>query len=106
MVVGAGALGNEMIKNLTLLGWVTLYIVDRDVIEASNLTRSVLFCVPDVDEILARTRKAEFAASRVREMNPEVRAIPIVGEIADVGLGFLARMDLIFSCRGQRTGAA
>jgi adenylyltransferase/sulfurtransferase len=99
MVVGAGALGNEIIKNLTLLGLGNLYIVDRDVIEPSNLTRSVLFCVPHVDQILAnRTWKAEFAASRVRELNPEVQAVPIVGEIADVGLGLLARMDLVFSC--------
>src|SRR5215467_14413941 len=66
MVVGAGALGNEVIKNLSLLGLGTIYIVDRDVIEASNLTRSVLFCVPQVQQIIAnRTCKAEFAASRV-----------------------------------------
>jgi adenylyltransferase/sulfurtransferase len=99
MVVGAGALGNEVIKNLTLLGVGSIYIVDRDVIESSNLTRSVLYCVPHVQQILSnRTLKAEFAASRVREMNPEVRAVAITKEIADVGLGVLARMDLVFSC--------
>src|SRR5437867_1465346 len=99
MVVGAGALGNEVIKNLTLLGVGAIYIVDRDVIESSNLTRSVLFCVPHVEQIIAKqTWKAEFAASRVSEMNPEVRSVPIVNEIADIGLGVLARMDLIFSC--------
>jgi adenylyltransferase/sulfurtransferase len=99
MVVGAGALGNEVIKNLTLLGMGAIYIVDRDVIELSNLTRSVLFCVPQVQQIIAnQTPKAEFAAARVRELNPDVRAIPIVKEIADVGLGVLARMHLVFSC--------
>jgi adenylyltransferase/sulfurtransferase len=99
MVVGAGALGNEVIKNLTLLGVGTTYIVDRDLIESSNLTRSVLFCVPQIAQIISnRTWKAEFAASRVREINPEVRAVAITGEIADVGLGILRRMDLIFSC--------
>src|SRR5215813_11326227 len=73
MVVGAGALGNEVIKNLTLLGLGAIYIVDRDVIEPSNLTRSVLYCVPQVQQIISnRTPKAEFAAARVREMNPEV----------------------------------
>ena len=99
MVVGAGALGNEIIKNLTLLGVGTVFIVDRDVIEASNLTRSVLFCVPDIEQVIRnRTSKAEFAASRVRQMNPEVCAIAMVNEIGDVGLGILARMDLVFSC--------
>src|SRR5215471_13912573 len=91
MVVGAGALGNEVIKNLTLLGLGTIYIVDRDVIESSNLTRSVLFCVPHVQQIIdSRTSKAKFAAIRVHEINPEVRCIAIEQEIADVGLGVLA----------------
>ena len=99
MVVGAGALGNEVIKNLTLLGLGAIYIVDRDVIESSNLTRSVLYCVPHVQQIISnRTRKAEFAASRVREINPEVRCVAIAKEIADVGLGVVARMHLVFSC--------
>src|SRR5215472_8328920 len=99
MVVGAGALGNEVIKNLALLGLGAIYIVDRDVIESSNLTRSVLFCVPHVQQIIAnRTRKAEFAASRVREINPEVRCVAIAKEIADVGLGVVSRMHLVFSC--------
>src|SRR5262244_614861 len=75
MVVGAGALGNEVIKNLSLLGLGTIYIVDRDVIESSNLTRSVLFCVPDIRQIISNhTAKARFAASRVADINPEVRA--------------------------------
>src|SRR5215467_15364861 len=92
MVVGAGALGNEVIKNLTLLGLGSIYIVDCDVIESSNLTRSVLFCVPHVQQLISsRTSKAAFAASRVHEMNPEVHAVAIEKEIADVGLGVLAR---------------
>ena len=43
LVVGAGALGNEVLKNLALLGVGTIYLVDFDTIEQSNLTRSVLF---------------------------------------------------------------
>src|SRR5271156_1770164 len=43
LVVGAGALGNEVMKNLALLGLGTIYLIDRDVVEPSNLSRSVLF---------------------------------------------------------------
>src|SRR5512143_427107 len=43
MVVGAGALGNEVLKNLALLGAGHLFVVDFDTIEASNLTRSILY---------------------------------------------------------------
>ena len=61
LVVGAGALGNEVLKNLALLGIGTTYVVDFDTIEPSNLARSVLFRVAD------RGRsKAEVAAERAR----------------------------------------
>ena len=43
LVVGAGALGNEVIKNLALMGIGNLYVVDFDTVEAANLSRSVLF---------------------------------------------------------------
>ncbi len=43
MVAGAGALGNEVVKNLALLGVGTILLVDLDLVEPSNLSRSVLF---------------------------------------------------------------
>src|SRR5947209_7959404 len=43
IVGGAGALGNEVLKNLALLGVGRVFVCDRDTIETSNLTRSVLF---------------------------------------------------------------
>ena len=43
LVVGAGALGNEVLKNLALLGVGTVYVIDLDAVEPSNLSRSVLF---------------------------------------------------------------
>jgi molybdopterin/thiamine biosynthesis adenylyltransferase len=99
VVVGAGALGNEVIKNLALLGVGSLCIVDRDRIEASNLTRSILFCTSEAEHHLAqKTPKAELAAKSVQEINPEVNVESFAGEIADFGLGRLRRSDLVFSC--------
>src|SRR5881275_2991994 len=43
LVIGAGALGNEIIKNLALLGVGNIFIADRDRIENSNLSRSILY---------------------------------------------------------------
>ena len=43
LVAGAGALGNEVVKNLALFGVGHITVVDFDRIEVSNLTRSVLF---------------------------------------------------------------
>ena len=49
MVVGAGAIGNELIKNLTLLGIGKILIFDMDDIENTNLTRSILYRRKDVE---------------------------------------------------------
>ncbi|MCB0035926.1 MAG: ThiF family adenylyltransferase, partial [Anaerolineales bacterium] len=42
LVIGAGALGNEVLKNLALMGIGRMVIADFDIIEDSNLSRSVL----------------------------------------------------------------
>lgn len=43
LVVGAGALGNEVLKNLALIGVGNITIIDFDTVSVTNLTRSVLF---------------------------------------------------------------
>lgn len=93
LVVGAGALGNEIIKNLTLLGVGTIHVVDMDRIESSNLSRSPLFRQSDVGEY-----KANVVAKHAMSMNPDVRVVPIVGKFEDqIGLGLLREMDLVFA---------
>ncbi len=47
LVVGAGALGNEILKNLAVLGFRRVVIVDLDRIDESNLSRSVLYRAAD-----------------------------------------------------------
>lgn len=91
MVVGAGAIGNELIKNLTLLGIGKILIYDMDLIENTNLTRSVLYRAKDVGRY-----KAEVAAERAREINPDVHAKAFAQNIIDdVGLGVFRRMDVV-----------
>jgi adenylyltransferase/sulfurtransferase len=98
LVVGAGALGNEVLKNLALLGVGHIVIVDFDTIEASNLTRSILFRMDDRGRA-----KAEVAAERVRQINPDVQIVPLHGDITfDVGLGLIQRMDVVIGCLDNR----
>ncbi len=105
VVVGAGALGNEVIKNLALLGVGSLCVVDRDHVEPSNLTRSILFCIPEIEHHFRhKTPKAELAAKRVTEINPDVHVEWFAGEIADFGLGRLRRSDIVFSCLDNELG--
>ena len=98
LVVGAGALGNEIIKQLGLLGVGQILIADRDTIELSNLTRAVLFRERDLGRA-----KAEVAAERVEDLNPEVTAQPFTGNIVyDLGAGVYGEMDIIFGALDNR----
>jgi adenylyltransferase/sulfurtransferase len=91
MVVGAGAIGNELIKNLTLLGIGRILIFDMDAIENTNLTRSVLYRAKDVGRY-----KCEVAAERAMEINPDVKAKAFICNIIDdLGLGVYRRMDVV-----------
>ncbi len=98
MVIGAGALGNEIVKQLGLLGVGHVFIADLDTIERSNLTRSVLFRERDCGQA-----KAEVAARAVEEINPEVKAQPFVGNVVyDLGAGVYSEMDLVFGALDNR----
>jgi len=98
LVVGAGALGNEVLKNLAMLGVGHVYVVDFDEIEESNLTRSVLFRSRD------RGRpKADVAADMLRDINPEITVRAFRGNVVtDLGLGLFAEMDVVIGCLDNR----
>ena len=98
MVVGAGALGNEVIKNLVLMGIGNIFIVDFDEIELANLSRSVLFRETDTGR-----KKAEVAAARAKEINPNIHVQYFHGDVTTaLGLGIFRRMDVIIGCLDNR----
>jgi len=91
VVIGAGALGNELIKNLALLGIGSLLIVDLDTIENSNLSRSVLYRASHNGR-----PKAEVAAAAARAIYPEICVHFIQGNVIhDLGLGIFRWADLV-----------
>ena len=98
MVVGCGALGNEVLKNLALMGAGHLTLVDFDRVEEGNLPRSVLYRKADVGQY-----KVDVAARKLREMNPGIRVRTVCGDIAyDVGLGLVREMDVVMGCVDSR----
>ena len=100
MVVGCGALGNEVLKNLILLGVRHLVVVDFDRVEKDNLSRSVLFTKDDAD---AGRYKVDAVVQRLRQMAPETEVTPICGDIAyDVGLGLIRQMNVLIGCVDNR----
>lgn len=100
LVAGAGALGNEVVKDLALFGVGHIYVVDFDRVEITNLTRSVLFREQDA---LDRNFKAEVVARRAMEINPQIKVTPIVGNLfSDVGLGIYRSVDVVIGCLDSR----
>ncbi|MDA1347215.1 MAG: ThiF family adenylyltransferase [Crenarchaeota archaeon] len=65
-VVGIGGLGNPITTRLAAMGVGTLRIVDRDVIELSNLHRQTMFDEDDVGQV-----KVEVAAKKLQKLNPD-----------------------------------
>lgn len=101
LVVGAGALGNELLKNFALVGVGHIDIIDLDTIESSNLSRCVLFA--DEDEGAA---KAMAAAAAVRRLNSEVNVTAHVGNVMARGVGWFSRFDLVVAGLDNREARA
>jgi len=66
-VVGVGGLGNPIVTRLAAMGVGKIRIVDRDVIELSNLHRQTMFNEDDVGQV-----KVETAAKKLRKLNPDI----------------------------------
>ena len=75
VVVGAGAIGNEVVKNLALLGVGAVDVYDFDQVEEHNLTRSVFLRESDIGE-----SKATAVVRRASEVDPGVRLRAIEGD--------------------------
>jgi molybdopterin/thiamine biosynthesis adenylyltransferase len=91
LVIGAGALGNEIIKNLALLGVGNVLIADKDRIEHSNLSRSVLYRAADAGQ-----PKAAVAAHAARDIYPDINVQPFDGDVVhDLGMGVFRWADVV-----------
>lgn len=75
VVVGAGAVGNEVVKNLALMGVGRIDVHDFDRVEVHNLTRSIFLREADVG-----TPKARAVAMRAAEVDPNVAVRAIEGD--------------------------
>jgi adenylyltransferase/sulfurtransferase len=77
-VVGTGGLGNPITTRLAAMGIGTLRIVDRDVIELSNLHRQTMFDEDDVGQI-----KVEVAAKKLQKLNPDCKIEALAVSVND-----------------------
>jgi len=90
LVVGAGALGNEIVKNLALVGVGSVDVVDMDRIEHSNLARCALFRERDEGRF-----KAEALADAANDMNSDISVQAFVCRVQAFGMARLRQYDVV-----------
>ena len=87
-VVGVGGLGNPITTRLAAMGVGKIRIVDRDVIELSNLHRQTMFDEDDVGQV-----KVETAAKKLRKLNNDI----IIEELP-VSINDYTALDAVDGC--------
>jgi len=87
-VVGVGGLGNPIAIRLAAMGVGKIRIVDRDVIELSNLHRQTMFNEDDVGQV-----KVETAAKKLRKLNADI----IIEELP-VSINDYTALDVVDGC--------
>ena len=95
LVVGAGALGNEVVKDLVLSGFRHVELVDMDHVVRSNLNRCVFFREGDAER---KVMKAEIVASRAGELDPLASIAPSIARIETYDVERFRGFDLVLGC--------
>jgi len=91
-IAGAGAIGNELAKNLAMLGIGRQVIIDYDRVEESNLNRAIFFREEDIGR-----NKAEVLAERLNEIYPLTETLAIGDRLEAIPLGVFIDSDAILS---------
>jgi molybdopterin/thiamine biosynthesis adenylyltransferase len=93
LVIGAGALGNEILKNAALLGFRKVIVVDLDRIDESNLSRTILYRSEDIGKF-----KANVAADAYQRIATDSVVQPLVENVVyGCGLGLFEWSDVIIA---------
>jgi molybdopterin/thiamine biosynthesis adenylyltransferase len=95
LVVGAGALGNEVVKNLVLAGVGHLTLVDMDRVVRSNLNRCVFFTPEDARD---SSLKVDAVSRGAKRLDHRVEIESHAQRIEDLGEGIFTGLDAVVGC--------
>lgn len=94
-IIGSGAIGCELLKNLAFLNVKKIIITDPDVIEKSNLSRQFLFRESDVGKL-----KSEVASNAIKNMKPELEIYPLAEKVGSNNINVTDKILKIDSLTG------
>ncbi|XP_015516725.1 SUMO-activating enzyme subunit 2 [Neodiprion lecontei] len=99
LVVGAGGIGCEVLKNLVMTGFTDIEIIDLDTIDVSNLNRQFLFHKQHVGK-----SKAAVARETALKFNPDVKITHYHDSIttSDYGVSFFKKFNLVMNALDNR----
>ncbi|XP_076264949.1 ubiquitin-like activating enzyme 2 [Rhynchophorus ferrugineus] len=100
LVVGAGGIGCEILKNLSLSGFRDIEIIDLDTIDVSNLNRQFLFRKEHVGK-----PKAVVARESILVHNPDVKIKAYHDSVlsSDYGVNFFKKFNIVLNALDNRT---
>uniref|UniRef100_A0A182F540 SUMO-activating enzyme subunit n=1 Tax=Anopheles albimanus TaxID=7167 RepID=A0A182F540_ANOAL len=99
LVVGAGGIGCEILKNLVLSGFLDIEIIDLDTIDVSNLNRQFLFHKEHVGK-----SKANVARESALSFNPNAKIKAYHDSITtnDYGVDFFQKFSVVLNALDNR----
>ncbi|XP_076752957.1 ubiquitin-like activating enzyme 2 [Xylocopa sonorina] len=99
LIVGAGGIGCEILKNLVMTGFTDIEIIDLDTIDVSNLNRQFLFQKKHVGK-----SKADVARETALTFNPDAKIVHYHDSITspDYGVSFFKKFTLVMNALDNR----
>jgi molybdopterin/thiamine biosynthesis adenylyltransferase len=95
MVIGAGAIGNEVVKNLVLIGIGKIFLIDYDFINSSNLNRCILF---NVENTLQKEYKVDIIKDACNILNSNVEIKTFKTDLNEIDKRLYEESDVICTC--------